>query len=867
MAAQLKQTRRCSSHLGVALVVCILLATAQPTSVPAKVQLEVEVGFGQGFTAGAWAPLRVRMENFPDPEHPEEQLKDLTGEVQVTVMGLEGSRTRYSRRVELPQHARKMIELPIMLPASNDALIVEMIDQSGGLIARKDLTPGARRTPGTPLGRDVVDRPLVLLAADENEVLTFPMWVARSASIVQIPLERLAYDFKSYDAVRLVVVRQKLTNRLTTEQLDALEDWIGLGGQLVVIVSRASAEMKLDPWLGGLLPGRIDTTLDVRLSDIEPGAGDELTLLTRWEELYPSARVLWDSPIGPVAVERRRGAGRVVALGLDPSSLSSAGLGSSLGRRLQMFLESVLFAPRREDLRARHYWSTANIDPDFSSVLILPNIWIVSGLLAIFVVVVGPINFFILRRKRRLELAWITIPGLSIFFFFTIYAYGLWAKGGDQYHASAEILHLSAGESQGLLLWNSIQFSPKRSVYEFKTAEGGVVLPLMRYYDNPSDFKLQRSMHNLRSASPFRSGATKGRGEPAVAVARGADGYDLFSPVDQWKMAFYQGERPIEIEGSISGRVIYRDSGFFGVEVENNTETELAEVTLYFGENRRYELGNLAPGQRLRRDYAQNERMVSSSEPSPITENDGAFHTSSSYMIQEGATTTYPLLPNQRPQRRARLVARQVEWSSGVKIEPVPEVSKFCALVEVDLPIQLEGKIRLSTTDSLRREVYDYERKTQFSLNSSQFCSLRDSWVDVLIAPARVEGPLHFVNGRLTINFTIQNEDLVILVFDYSRGEWDQAWTSPPPVRTQNRAVQQLLIKKQWVNPMGSIVRVRLLSSPRAQNANRKKWRRQAGVIIGRFEASMTFESEPESWRSATAGEQSSMALGGRNLK
>jgi hypothetical protein len=142
--------------------------------------------------------------------------------------------------------------------------------------------------------------------------------------------------------------------------------------------------------------------------------------------------------------------------------LRPAELATPAGRRLTALIEALVLAPGREDVRARHLWSTADIDPDFQNVMLLPNLWIVTLLIIAFVLIVGPLNFMILRQRRRLELAWATIPGLSILFFFAVYAYGAVAKGGDQHFASSDILHLAPDSPTAFLLSSQIQFSPRK---------------------------------------------------------------------------------------------------------------------------------------------------------------------------------------------------------------------------------------------------------------------------------------------------------------------------------------------------------------------------------------------------------------------
>lgn len=69
--------------------------------------------------------------------------------------------------------------------------------------------------------------------------------------------------------------------------------------------------------------------------------------------------------------------------------------------------------------------------------------WLVSGI-ALFVLLVGPVNFFVLRRTGKPELAWVTIPAASVIFFIAFLVVGQQSVEAEVY-ASAVALYQTEG--------------------------------------------------------------------------------------------------------------------------------------------------------------------------------------------------------------------------------------------------------------------------------------------------------------------------------------------------------------------------------------------------------------------------------------
>ncbi len=61
----------------------------------------------------------------------------------------------------------------------------------------------------------------------------------------------------------------------------------------------------------------------------------------------------------------------------------------------------------------------------------LPSIKGILVILGLYILFIGPVNFFILRWKRKLHLAWITIPALTALFTAGSFGIGYTMRGND----------------------------------------------------------------------------------------------------------------------------------------------------------------------------------------------------------------------------------------------------------------------------------------------------------------------------------------------------------------------------------------------------------------------------------------------------
>ena len=95
----------------------------------------------------------------------------------------------------------------------------------------------------------------------------------------------------------------------------------------------------------------------------------------------------------------------------------------------------------------------------------LPSTGVVLAFLLLYVLVIGPINYLALRRLRRLEWAWLSIPLVVLLFSCGLYAVGAGLRGGQSQLSQAAIVQGAEGQPRAFATGFIGLFSPRRASY------------------------------------------------------------------------------------------------------------------------------------------------------------------------------------------------------------------------------------------------------------------------------------------------------------------------------------------------------------------------------------------------------------------
>jgi hypothetical protein len=246
--------------------------------------------------------------------------------------------------------------------------------------------------------------------------------------------DRAAY-LSGYSAI---VLDHFDSGRLSSAQLSALSEFVGLGGELVVAGGNdlAKTSRSLPPQLvafyaGG--PSAIDSLAPV--ADLS-GLVTDLAAPVAGGTVAAGARVILESATGrPLEVERTYGSGRVVELLFDPDS-PAAGAGSPSGLSSLALAQAI--ARGLESIPGTQPAGRTLVDAgELPGVLFpkpsdspFPPLWLVGGLLAIYLLLVVPANYLLVRRLGSPGLFWATTPALAVIFTMFSYVIGQGLQAG-----------------------------------------------------------------------------------------------------------------------------------------------------------------------------------------------------------------------------------------------------------------------------------------------------------------------------------------------------------------------------------------------------------------------------------------------------
>lgn len=329
-----------------------------------------------------------------------------------------------------------------------------------------------------------------------------------------------------YSGVDAVMIRcDAPLDALTEAQTDALRDWVASGGHLVV-TSGSDPTGLTSPALREMLPASVDPiTQNVKFD--YPGGGSIGAVATTklLPKPFPGIIVLKSSEGMPLAVSGPYGAGRVTVTAFDPSTTAfSAWQGPAASTFWRQTLTGgdtrpasiMAYVAGREEADGA-YWQYGDnsqiITPLLRATsLDAPPVGMIALYLVVYIVVLVPLNYLILKRLDRREWAWVTIPALVVIFSGATYAIGYAAKGGRLYVNRVTIAETSAGSSAAGVYSAFGVFSPHRHDYDVDVADSGALICQPNTYRGNYYYD-QQDNGDLGSGDPahFYQGATDPR--------------------------------------------------------------------------------------------------------------------------------------------------------------------------------------------------------------------------------------------------------------------------------------------------------------------------------------------------------------------
>ncbi|MCP5097516.1 MAG: hypothetical protein GY943_18375 [Chloroflexi bacterium] len=452
-----------------AIIIGLLLLVPVPALAQSDendITIHSQVGFDGYFKGEHWVPVQIEVANSGPA---------IEGELRVTVENSTfGQDIDYVAPISLPTQSSKRVTIYISMPRVIQPTVA-LYKDNGTLVASATVNK---------LSQLPLDGLLYGVVSPDPGEFSFLENVSVGHSAVGVAfleLSELPETAVAWQALDILLINDVDTAELSQAQIDALEAWVDIGGQL--IVTGGGSWQKTTAGLADLLPvtltgseSRDDLpalTQAVGIPFRDPGP-----YLVTTSELRKGA-VLYHQDGLPLLAEQPLGEGAVYFLALDPK----------LAPMLDWDGSELMVAKIAVQVPSRPPWAlpVQNAYAAESAVsslpaLSLPSVWQLIIFLLIYIILIGPVNYIVLKRRKQLERAWLTIPVFIVLFSAGAYITGFQLRGNDVLINQMSIVYNHAGAEQAQVQSLLGLYSPDRSQYDLQLPPQSVIRPFQETF-------------------------------------------------------------------------------------------------------------------------------------------------------------------------------------------------------------------------------------------------------------------------------------------------------------------------------------------------------------------------------------------------
>jgi hypothetical protein len=516
------------------------------TTIDHRIHLTVEPLLGGLARADRWVTIRVHAENDGPA---------VDGELRIS--SLEKQAGRYATAVELPTGARQEHLLSMRLPLFG-RMRVELVSR-GAIRARVDTQ--VRPIDDRALGVGIIaEHPERLGAAVRGALDARGSQAIELASLGPTDLPSAP---QAWHAMDLLVWQDVPAATLDADQVAALATWVADGGSLLLLGGSMGP-----PGLDGLdeallpyLPTEVVEVPSAVLDDLVGGIPVETGTVTALAGPHGGGVTLAQVGDEAIAATRVVGRGRVTLIGIDPASQDARVADALWDLALPSRLASGSIGGAGSDR------SLATALAALPAVAV-PRQDHLLALLVLYLLLLGPVSYLVLKRLDRLAWAWVTTPVLIGLFAVAAFLLGVVLKGTTIVVRELAVVSAGTGVTRGSAEVQLSVFSPNRALFDVRVPPRVLLSdPVPRRRGEPADALDIVASPGLVRGLRVESGATTAlRAEASVAVPELVTDLSL-------------------VEGTLSGSIV------------NASDTVVEDVTVLAGGGVQ-ELGDLAPGER-----------------------------------------------------------------------------------------------------------------------------------------------------------------------------------------------------------------------------------------------------------------------------
>lgn len=444
-------------------------------------------------------------------------------------------------------------------------------------------------------------------------------------------LRLLPWDWTGYASLDLLVLYDLQWDQLDPHQASAIVDWVSNGGKLLLVLG--SHPLPPQHPFARMLPFAVNQSREVTLDETmlreclgapqavkdaaetarrKANSGNSRVDSPAAEKLEPRTVVSWlgedARPVGgwklqgepAVAAYGPVGFGRVGVLAFDPASLAEekpenlapfwiSRMGPLLDQRklesgdprmanMDGYRNSYFYDPGRSGGSVSMLVDYIMTIPEMRPV----SIWAMIGLLSALALVLGPIDYFVLKRIDRLPLTWITSAVCIALFTGGAY-YGVqWVRGGNAHLRAVSVVDGIAGQNRAWTTCYSGLFAATSGRYQL---------------EGLADAQWWSGLSPSSGMEYYRGGNRGGRlNNDLVFSQMGGANIPQPVPISIWSMQCLLQESPSP-RMPISAEVQRDGENSLAVKITNHSDRPIAQGIVRLGKDRALPFGVVPPGE------------------------------------------------------------------------------------------------------------------------------------------------------------------------------------------------------------------------------------------------------------------------------
>jgi len=402
------------------------------------------VGFEGSYKLGYWSPIALDLA-IPNDSTPRE--------LELVLPDGDGDAVRYVSELK-PQPARTVRSVKFGRPNSQ---LICIVREDGKEVLRRSFRAGQASANAQILFPKAVPADEELIVSLGGDIGVGEVQKKRSRKsenagpaehVLLTSTKSLPNDWSAYEGVDLFIYCPDETNtaeHLAREQFQALDQWVQMGGRMLLVVGQYAESLLVEPLsddrFASWAPGPVSRVGELRRTSGIEIFGDSTTRLdlfaqSRGEQV--TVAVLEEAPgrilaaeggearKQPTIVESPHGFGSIVFVAFDlHEPLFSAWDGRPQITTKLLYGDRESSNPDDGPSRFRDVSSVSYEDlsgqlrsalDQFSQVRLANFSW-VAALIGVYILLIGPVDYFLLRRVfKRMQYTWITFPLVTLTF-------------------------------------------------------------------------------------------------------------------------------------------------------------------------------------------------------------------------------------------------------------------------------------------------------------------------------------------------------------------------------------------------------------------------------------------------------------------